>query len=70
MPWWITAIIAVGFLSKFMAYEIIFWAIFADVLYSASVIDFYNIQFLFTIGAVVMFILAYFIKKKLMFYDI
>lgn len=70
LPWWVTAIIAVGFLYKFRAYEIILWGVFADVLYSSSVISFYNIEFVFTIGAIVFFILSYFIKKKLMFYDI
>jgi hypothetical protein len=69
LPWWVTVIVAVGFLLKFSAYEVILWGVFADVLYSSSVISFYNIEFLFTIGAVTMFIIGYFIKKKLMFYD-
>jgi len=70
LSWWVTAIVAIGFLFKFRAYEIILWGIFADVLYGASVPSFYNIEFLFTIGAIVFFILSYFLKKKLMFYDI
>lgn len=70
LPWWITAIIAISFLFKFTAYEIILWGVFADMLYSASAPSFYNIEFLFTISAIVIFVLAYFIKKRLMFYDI
>lgn len=70
LPWWVTVIVAVVFLFKFTAYEIMLWGVFADVLYSASVPSFYNIEFLFTIGAIVIFVLAYFIKRRLMFYDI
>lgn len=70
LPWWITAIVVIGFLFKFKAYEIMLWGVFADVLYSAPVSNFYNIQFLFTISAVALFTIAYFIKKRLMFYDI
>jgi hypothetical protein len=69
LPWWVTAIIAVGFLFKFKAYEVILWGVFADILYSSPAPSFYNIEFLFTIGAVVFFVLTYFIKKRLMFYD-
>ncbi len=68
LPWWVTAIIAVGFLYKFKAYEIMLWGVFADVLYSAPVESFYNVQFVFTIGALAMFVLSYFIKKRLMHY--
>lgn len=70
LPWWVTIIIAIGFLFKFRAYEVILWGVFADVLYSSAVISFSNIQFLFTATFVVFFVLAYFIKKRLMFYDI
>ncbi len=70
LPWWITLIVVLGFLFKFKAYEIMLWGIFADILYSTSVPDFSNIQFLFTVSAVAIFITAYFIKKRLMFYGI
>ena len=69
LPWWITTIIAIGFLFKFKAYEVIFWGVFADILYSSAVINFLNIQFLFTMTFILLFMIMYFIKKRLMFYS-
>ncbi len=70
LPWWITIIFAIGFLFMFNAYEIMLWGILADLLYGAPVESFYKIQFLFTIGFMLFFVASYFLKKKLMFYDI
>lgn len=70
LPWWVTVIVAMVFLSKFKAYEIIFWGVFVDILYSASVPSFLNIEYLFTITFIVLLIISHYLKRRLMFYDV
>lgn len=70
LPWWVTVIAAIAFLAFFNAYEILFWGLFADILYSAPVPDFLNIEFIFTIIFFLFFVGAYFIKKKLILYNV
>lgn len=70
LPWWVTVIVAMVFLSKFKAYEIIFWGVFADILYNASVPSFLNIEYLFTITFIVLLIISHYLKRRLMFYDV
>lgn len=68
LPWWLTVIIAISFLFMFTSYEVILWGLFADILYSSPVLSFFNIEFLFTIVFIMLFIVVYFIKNKLIFY--
>ncbi|PIT96563.1 hypothetical protein COT82_02565 [Candidatus Campbellbacteria bacterium CG10_big_fil_rev_8_21_14_0_10_35_52] len=69
-PWWFTIIIAIFFLSVFNAYEVLFWGLFADMLYGVSTPNFFGIQFIFTIIFTLFFICARILKKKLIHYDI
>lgn len=68
LPWWFTVIIAISFLFMFTSYEVILLGLFADILYSSSVPSFFNIEFLFTIVFIILFIIVYFVKNKLIFY--
>lgn len=68
-PWWITLFIAVAFLFMFEAYEVLLWGLFGDLLYGAPVAGFLNIEFLFTLLFILLFIGVYFLKKKLILYN-
>jgi hypothetical protein len=70
LPWWFTVIAAIAFLAYFNAYEILFWGLFGDFLYSASVTEFFNFQFIFVSLFTLLFIGAYFLKKRLIFYNV
>lgn len=70
LPWWFTVIVAIGFLFMFNAYEILFWGLFGDFLYSAQVVNFFNTEFIFTIIFLLLFIGAYFLKKRLIIYNV
>jgi len=44
--------------------------LFGDFLYSASVTEFFNFQFIFVSLFTLLFIGAYFLKKRLIFYNV
>ncbi len=68
--WWVTWSIAIIFLFYFsIYYEIILWGIMYDSLYGISLSQFYNIKLPFTIACFFLFIIAYFLRKRLIIYN-
>ena len=68
--WWLTWCLAIGLLFYYPNYfEIIFLGIFYDSLYGIAIPEFWNIKYIFTISSIILFILAFFLKKKLIIYD-
>lgn len=70
LPWWITVIVAIAFLFFFNAYEVLLWGLLGDFLYSTQIPDFFNIEFLFTIIFFLFFVGAFFLKKRLIIYNV
>lgn len=68
-PWWITLGIVLILLAIYNAYEVIVWGVFADALYSIPLVEFFNIQFIFTITFVLLLVISSFLKKKVIFYN-
>lgn len=68
-PWWITLGVVLIILAIYNAYEVIVLGIFADALYSVPLVDFFNIQFVFTIIFVSLLVVSSFLKKKVIFYN-
>lgn len=70
LPWWATiALMGAVLFSSERAFEVLFWGLLMDVLYGTPQPLFFNITFLFTFGAGAMFVLAFFIKRRLIFYS-
>ncbi|MBI2108651.1 MAG: hypothetical protein HYT93_00515 [Parcubacteria group bacterium] len=68
LPWWATIIIGIALvLVQKNFYEIIAWAIFYDLLYNVSGIDIWGFTFFFTLGALILFYSAEFLKSKTRF---
>src|SRR3989344_977938 len=68
--WWISVILALIFLFLFpLYYEIIFWGVLYDALYGVPLELFYNIPYTFSILAIFIFTITFFIKKKLIVYE-
>ncbi len=68
--WWLTWCLAIGLLFYYPNYfEIIFLGIFYDALYGVAIPEFWNIEYIFTISSIILFILAFFLKKRLIIYD-
>ena len=69
-PWWITMLLAVVGLFVFRNFfEIIIIGIMLDSLYNASVARYYNVQFLMTYMAIVLFVATSFIKPRLRYFE-
>jgi hypothetical protein len=68
LPWWFTALAAIGFMFAFEAYEVLLWGLIADIYYGAPVPAYFNIEFLFTILFFILFAVIHFFKKKLLAY--
>ena len=68
LNWWITTSIVLVYLFLFNAYEVIFFGLVLDSLYATSVPVFFGIEFIFTILFSTLFVLTYFLKKKLIYY--
>lgn len=68
LHWWITITIVLVYLFLFNSYEVIFFGLVADSLYATPIAGFFGIEFLFTILFSILFIIAYFLKKKLIYY--
>jgi hypothetical protein len=68
--WWMTWCLAIVLLFYFSSYyEIILWGIIYDALYGMALPEFWNIRYIFTISSIVLFIMAYFLRKKLIIYN-
>jgi len=68
LPWWISVGIALILLFVFESFwEIVAFAVFFDILYSSSGY-FFASQFIFTIGALVSFVVVSRLKKSIIIY--
>ncbi len=68
--WWLTWILAISFLLYFPSYyEIIVWGVVYDALYGLNVPELYNIRYIFSISSIILFVIAYFLRKYLIAYD-
>lgn len=68
--WWLTWSIAIASLFLFPIYfEIIAWGIIYDALYGISLPSFWNIDYIFTIVSIVLFLFSLIIKKRLIIYE-
>lgn len=67
-PWWFTLFIGVLLLVGFEAYEVLVGGLVADILYSAPVPLFLEFQFMMTAIFALLFVFAYYLKKKLVLY--
>jgi hypothetical protein len=68
--WWMTWCAIIAFLFYFpLYYEIILWGVIYDALYGMALPEFWNIRYIFTISSVILFMFAYFLRKKLIIYD-
>lgn len=68
--WWLTWILAIIFLFYFPLYfEIIIWGIIYDSLYGISLPNFWNINYIFTIVSIVLFLFSLILKKRLILYE-
>ncbi len=69
--WWITWIMAIIFLFFFRSYyEIILWGIMYDALYGLPLPMFYNTGHVFTIFSIIILLLVFYLRKRLIIYDI
>jgi hypothetical protein len=69
MPWWITLLLGVIFISIFPNfYEIFIMGILMDLLYSYPKELFFNFNQIFSLGVILIFVFIEKIKKYLRFY--
>jgi len=68
LPWWVSVIFILVLITRYRAYEILFWGFLLDILYSSPIPSLLNTTLLFTIISLVVFILADITKKHLIFY--
>lgn len=68
--WWLTWSLAIIFLFLFPIYfEIIVFGIIYDALYGVALPGFWNIDYIFTIVSIVLFLFSLIIKKRLIIYE-
>lgn len=67
LPWWFSIAAAATLLFAFSAYEVLFWGLFADALYSAPIGAFVGIELVFTTLFILLFICIGYSKRWLMF---
>ena len=68
--WWLTWCIAIALLFYFpVYYEIILWGIIYDAMYGTALPEFWNIRYIFTIASIVLFLIALFLRKRLVIYE-
>jgi hypothetical protein len=68
--WWLTWILAMAFLFYYpLYYEILAWGVIYDALYGLSIPEFNNIRYIFSISSIILFVLAYLLRKYLIAYD-
>jgi hypothetical protein len=70
-PWWVSMLIAAVCVFIFhIFYEIIILGLIIDSLYNMPVARFHNIQFVVTIGAIVLLLISVYIKGRVRYYDL
>ncbi len=68
--WWLTWCLAIALLFYFPIYfEIILWGIIYDAIYGVPLPEFWNIQYIFTIASIVLFLISLILKKRLIAYE-
>ena len=68
--WWFTWCLAICLLFYFPFYiEIIFIGLLYDSLYGISLPEFWNIDYIFTLASVVLFLISLIVKKRLTAYE-
>jgi len=67
--WWLTWVLAISLLFIFYDYyEIILWGIIYDAIYGLPLSQFYNMPYIFSISSIVLFTLAFFLRRNLIAY--
>ena len=69
LPWWLSIVFMVILLVFYTAYEIVFWGLAIDMLYSAPVPLFANFVLIFTVFSLLLFVSAEILKRRLIFYS-
>ncbi len=68
--WWLTWSLSIIFLFYFPIYfEIIAWGILYDALYAIPLPSFWNINYIFTLVSIVLFLISLILKKRLIIYE-
>lgn len=68
--WWLTWCLAIVLLFYFPSYyEIILWGVIYDALYGIISPEFSNIKYIFTISSIILFAIAFLLRKKLIIYN-
>ncbi len=68
--WWLTWALAILFLFLFpLYYEIIIWGIMYDAIYGLSLREFWGISSMFTALSLLLFIIAFSLRKYLLAYE-
>lgn len=68
--WWLTWCLSIVLLFYFPRYfEIILWGVIYDALYGIALPEFWNIRYIFTISSIILFVIAFFLRKRLTVYD-
>lgn len=69
--WWLTWSLIIVFLFYFRSYyEIILWGVTYDALYGLKLNIFWNIQYVFTISSIILLLIAFYLRKRLIAYDV
>lgn len=68
-PWYATVFFAFLLIAVSPGYEIIIGGLILDFVYGVVVPDFFSSPFSFTVFFGIVYILSYFIKKRLVFYQ-
>lgn len=65
LPWWILFLLFIGFgfFAKYIPYEYVLVGVFADYVYAVPINYFYNIQHVYTFGALL--VVGVFLLRKL-----
>ena len=68
-PWWVSIVVGVfGIVVQKKFYEIIFWALFYDLLYSVGSVSIFGFSFFFTVGAIAVLFIVENIKERTRLY--
>lgn len=69
LPWWVSIFFILTMLFLYRAYEVLAWALVADVLYGWPLPALFNTPLLFTILVTFLFFAAEYGKRFLVFYQ-
>ena len=69
LPWWLSLLIILVMLFLYRAYEVLAWGFIADVLYGWPLPAFFNTSLLITFSVVLLFLVAEYVKRFLVFYQ-